>query len=130
MPNAGAFGIAIEGEVKLLSLATVPPAPKAEFGALSLVVVEVSQSAAVLVAVLLRAVVQPAGKAGAVTPSKFSVKTGAPVCSRPRVNGMLTLPRSKAPSCKWKVRVIVPPQVPLLEKRKLRLAVVPESTMP
>src|SRR6185295_10598301 len=98
VPNAGAVGMGITGDVKVESLATVPPAPKAEFGAVSGVVVDVTQSAVLFAATLLRAVVQPTGRAGAVTPSKFSVKEGAEFISTPSVNGMLTLPRSRSPS--------------------------------
>jgi hypothetical protein len=86
VPTTGAVGMGMMGDVKDESLATVPPAPKAAFGAEDTVVVVVSHSAAVLVATLLLAVVQPVGNAGAVTPSKPSVKVGAEFTKRPSVN--------------------------------------------
>ena len=86
VPTTGAVGMGMTGDVKDESLATVPPAPKAAFGADDTVVVVVTHSAAVLAATLLLAVVQPAGNAGAATPSKFSVKVGAEFTNRPSVN--------------------------------------------
>src|SRR6476646_9230951 len=120
----------ITGEVKLESLATVPPAPNAALSGESTLVVVVTQSAAVFAATLLLAVVQPAGKAGAVTPSKFSVKVVGELTSNPSVNVILTFPRSRSPSCRWNVKVMLPPQVPLFEKWKSRKPVAPEATTP
>ena len=97
VPLTGAVGIAMTGEVKLLSPGVAEPAPNAVFGAESTVVVVVTQRTGVA-PVPLRAVVQLAGSAGAVMPSKFSVNAGAELMSSPSVNGMLTLPRSRSPS--------------------------------
>src|SRR5215216_3261097 len=118
--------MAVTGESKRLSPGAVVPFVEAEFGNESRMVEEVTHNGALPV----WAVVQPAGSAGAVTPSKFSVKVGAEVTSNPIVNGMLTLPRSKSPSCRWKVRVIVSPQAPLFEKLKFLVAVVLGATAP
>ena len=81
---AGAAGIGIVGEVRIVSPGVVEPAPKAELGTESLNVVLVTHRGGLPVAGVF-VVVQPAGKAGAVTPSKFSVKAGAPVCKTPSV---------------------------------------------
>src|SRR3954462_3971747 len=67
-PTAGAFGSVITGESNLLSPAVVEPAENAEFGAVSLADALVTHNAGFPVL----AVTQPAGSAGAVTPSKFS----------------------------------------------------------
>src|SRR6185503_7379351 len=110
-PNAGAAGTAISGETNSLPPGVVALAPKAPFGGVGGVpAVDVTQRTGPPVGLVL-AVVQPAGSAGAVTPSKFSVKVGAIVCRTPRVKVKLKLPRSKSPSCRWKVSVIVPPQL-------------------
>src|SRR5690349_6997921 len=77
----------------------------------------------------VRVVVQPDGSVGA--PSKFSVNVGAVVCRTPSVNGKLKVPRSRSPSWRWKVRLIVSPQLPELEKWKLRIVGTPlVSTAP
>jgi hypothetical protein len=60
------------GESRRLSPGVAEPPEKAEFGAVLLAVVEVTHKGGFPVGGVL-AVVQPAGSAGAVTPSKFSV---------------------------------------------------------
>src|SRR5258706_15259638 len=65
----------------------------ASFGALMGLVAEVTQATSLPLA----AVTQPAGSAGAVTPSKFSVKTEFTV-GAPRVIVKVTVPRLVAPS--------------------------------
>ena len=73
------------GEVKLFSPAVAEPPPNAELGGVWFVV-EVTHSGGLPVGGVL-AVVQPAGSAGAVTLSKFSVKVAGESTSTPRVNG-------------------------------------------
>ena len=60
------------GVSRRLSLTVAGSSIKASLGAVSGVVVEVTQSGAAPAAL---AATQPAGRAGAVTPSKFSLKT-------------------------------------------------------
>ena len=106
---------------------------KAEFGAVSLDVLTVVQ---LLPSVqngpptvqspspLVKAVVQPAGSAGATTPSKFSLKT---TLRTPSVKVNVTVPRLDAPSCNWKVAVSVPPQLPFAVKVNGRVADPPPA---
>src|SRR6185295_4759619 len=118
----------MDGEVKLFSPAVAEPAPNAELGGVSFVV-DVTHSGGVPAAGTF-AVVQPAGSAGAVTPSKFSLKVAGEFTNTPSWNGMLKLPRSSAPSCRWKVRMMVSPQLLLLEKLKFLASVAPGATTP
>src|SRR5947207_1300633 len=74
----------------------------AAFGTVSRFVVSVTQG----LCNPLLAVVQLAGKAGAVTASKFSEKS---CVGLPRISGKLTVPRFTAPSCNCNRAVIVPP---------------------
>ena len=63
------------------------------------------------------AVVQPEGKAGAGTPSKFSLNVIS-VDTAPNRIVKVTVPRLELPSCSWSVAVTVPPQLPLAVKVK------------
>ena len=67
---AAAVLIAIFGVIRCLSVTTFGSSINAVFGAVSGVVVDVTQSGAAPIALLAT---QPAGRAGAVTESKFSV---------------------------------------------------------
>ena len=120
--------MAMVGEVKLFSPAVAEPPPNAELGGVSFVV-EVTQSGGLPVAGTF-AVVQPAGSAGAVTESKFSVNVAGELANTPNVKVAVKLPRSIAPSCMWNVSVIVAPHERLFEKLKLRDAVAPAPTAP
>src|SRR5262245_36353273 len=97
--------MAMLGESSRTSLTAPGSVAKALFGGVSLEVVEVTHAGALPLATVD---VQPAGKAGAVTPSKFSEKAtlGAP---SGKVNGMA--PRLVVPSCKLSVAVSEPPQL-------------------
>ena len=72
--------------------------------------------------------VHPAGKAGAVTPSKFWVKTVDTV-DWPSPKENVTVPRFSVPSCNWRVAVSVPPQLPAAVKVKGRAATLPLVVM-
>src|SRR5262245_20932161 len=65
--------IANVGETRTSSETVAPSAPRAEFGAVSLDADDVTQRLPVPVCEL----VHPLGRAGAATPSKFSVRRGA-----------------------------------------------------
>ena len=69
-------------------------------------------------------VVHPAGKAGAVTPSKFWVKT-VDTLDWPSPKEKVTVPRFAAPSCNWSVAESVPPQLPVAVKVKGRTTAAP-----
>src|SRR6266850_1453151 len=97
--------IAIEGVSSSLIPALAGSGEKAALGALSAVVVDVTQFDCASEA----DVAQPAGNDGAVTESKFCVNT---VAVRPRGMVKLIVPRSAAPSCSASMAVITPPQVP------------------
>ena len=68
---------------------------------------------------------QPAGNAGATTPSKFWLEATTVV---PNVNVQVLEPKLVAPSCQFIVTVIVPPHVPeVFEKLKLRQTAGPPN---
>src|SRR2546427_11237754 len=107
----------IVSEVRIPSDTVALPLVAAPLGA------ETKRPAAVVVAqggggvAPLTVAVHPAGRAGATTPSKCSLKPGTKFPS-PRVN--VTLPRSVGPSWRWSVAVIEPPQLPCAVKVKGR----------
>jgi hypothetical protein len=90
-------GIAMVGVTNSELETVVMSVTNASFGAVSGVVAEVTHGGKVPTVVVA---VQPAGRAGAVTPSKFCVApvTGDPIVPSRNVN--VTFPRSITPSCK------------------------------
>src|SRR2546423_8313559 len=92
------------GESSRRSLTVLGSVTKALFGAVSLEVVEVTHGEALPVATVE---VQPGGKAGAVTLSKFSENV---TLGTPSGKVKVTVPRLVAPSCNWSVAVSVLPQ--------------------
>src|ERR1035437_6689519 len=93
---------------------------KTEFGVVSLTEVEVTQADwAPPVEVL-----QPAGKAGAVMPSKFWENT-LTTLDWPSRNEKVSVPRFVAPSCNWSEAVLVPPQLPVAVKLNGSTTAVP-----
>src|SRR5438105_1143763 len=95
---------------------------KAEFGAESCEAVEVTQGDSTPVAEL----VQPAGNAGGVTPSKFCEKNVVTM-TLPKRKAKLTVPRLVAPSCNWSVAMLVSPQLPPAAKVKARATATPPA---
>ena len=70
----------------------------------------------------LEELVQPAGSAGGVTPSKFSDKVNR--CF-PNRKAKLTVPKTLVPSWSWRVAILVSPQRPLAVKANGLLVVPP-----
>jgi len=98
---------------------------KASFGALKGVVADVTHGDSAPLAV----VVQPAGSAGATTPSKVWEKAVV-VTNVPSVKLKTAFPRSFAPSWRWIVAVRVPPQVPVAVKVNGMQTVAPGAIAP
>src|SRR5262245_51091350 len=110
------------GEVKLLSLVAAGLGTKAELGAVSDWALETTQAAPDP----LPETVQPAGRTGAVTPSKFWARK-AGLTGFPNLNGKETVPKFTVPSCSWSVAVFVPPQIPVVVKVNARVTVGPPT---
>src|ERR1035441_10084247 len=93
------------------------------FGVVSRAEMEVTQAdCAPLVTV-----VQPAGKAGAATPSKFWENTLATL-DWPSRNEKVSVPRFVVPSCNCSEAVLVPPQLPVAVKLNGSATAVPLVT--
>src|SRR5262247_1934564 len=109
------------GDTSSLSPILAASVENAALGSVSRTAVAVTQ----LVATPVADVVQPGGKAGAVTLSKFCVKT---LAIRPSWKEAVATPRFAGPSWSWSVAVIVPPQAPVAEKLNGWLTAEPPAT--
>src|SRR5213596_4191318 len=97
------------GEVRRLSLTALGSGTKTELGGVSLATLVVSQPAPAP----LRNTLQPGGRAGGVTASKFSDKGNLWLPIR---KVKLRSPRSFVPSWSCSVATLVPPQIPVVVK--------------
>src|SRR5262245_25325879 len=109
------------GESSSFSPTALGSGEKAALGDVSLEAVELTQEDWAPVV----AVVQPAGSAGAFTPSKFSDNR---LASWPIAREKETVPRFCAPSCNWNVGEMLAPQAPVAVKVKDLETVAPPAT--
>src|ERR1017187_3717173 len=112
------------GETSRASPTSFVSGQKAAFGALSAALLVVIQPDSTP----LPSVDQPTGSAGAVTESKFWVKTplGVPTGKR-----KLTVPRFTAPLCNWRVaRMLLPHEASARKERTLVFVVPPAVIVP
>src|SRR5437868_11803898 len=96
-----------EGEMRLSSLGLLTSGAKAELGEESGKPAVVAQAAPAPVC----ETVQPAGRAGGITASKFSERS-AEELNWPSRSGNETDPKAFGPSCKVRVAIFVPLQLP------------------
>ena len=117
---AAPTGSAMVGESSSLTPTLEGSGEKTELGVVSHAEAEVTQADyAPLVEVA-----HPAGKAGAVAPSKFWEKT-VDTLGWPSRKEKVSVPRIAVPSCNWSEAVFVPPQIPVAVKLKGRASAVP-----